>query len=90
MGWYCVITADRELKIEDIQSVIDELPPGYRGFGLQKWGWSAACDVRFPEKNTVMIGGSHDISGALAKPFVRYFTKKLKEKGFVVRRKWYW
>jgi len=90
MGWHCVIRADKDISAVDVQSVINNLPSEYQRFGVQSWGWSLLCDVSFPRGNVMTIGGSHSITPrAIAKPFVQLIVNGLREKGYVIKRRWY-
>lgn len=102
MGWFIEFKSDRDIKEEEAQQIVDNLPSEYRYKGMfkpimgiwetsrQNWGWSAAVDINLPEGNTITIGGSYGMSGDIADKFARYFKKELQKLGHKIRRRSYW
>ena len=88
MGYNCKIMTDKNIKISDVQNIIDELPEYLSRLGnsKQQWGWSCYCDVYKPTRKSLEIGGSYSISGEYKDKFVDYIKNGLIEKGYSITK----
>lgn len=93
MGYSYHLESNKEITEAEVQEIVDQLPPGFRGagvrsFGLnpnQSWGWSLACDVHKPHGTSISIGGSHSMSGKEAPSFVQHFIDELINRGHTIQ-----
>lgn len=91
MSYRCTLLADKNIKKEDIDVIIDNLPNNLCspfGNSKQSWGWSCACDVYNPVENKLDIGGAYSISGHIANKFIDYITNELSSKGYIITKEW--
>jgi len=80
MGWCIQLTADRPIKVEDVDKAVKNLDT-YLGTG--PWGWSCACDVLLPRDNTVNVGGAWS-SEDRARSFSRTLAYELQKCGYKI------
>lgn len=88
MGYACKIMTDKNIKIKDMQNIIDNLPEELSRMGnpKQQWGWPCYCDVYKPVRKTLEIGGSYGISGERKDEFITYMKDKLIENGYTITK----
>ena len=84
MGYACKLKADKNIKIKDVQDIINQLPEELSRLNnsKQQWGWSCYCDVYKPDRNFIEISGSYGISGDRKDDFILYMKNGLIEKGY--------
>lgn len=86
MGYIIRIKANKEIKEQDIDNIVNELPDNLKGpmksVGKQVWGWPCICDIILPKDNILEISGTYDISGHWAEQFVKFIQIKMDKKGY--------
>lgn len=91
MGYRCTLKANKNIKEQDVEEVLNTLPPylsGPLGNTKQSWGWSCGCDVYLPKRNQLDIGGSYSISGGIAEDFIKHIKRGLNNKGYTITTNW--
>lgn len=75
MGWSILLTANRDIREEDVECALDQMADGFKKSSItgvflkNDWGWSAYADVYKPEGRVLRLGGSYGESGRLAVQF---------------------
>jgi len=88
MGYSFKIKSDKEIKICDIESIIEEIPVFYREvlkmpWSKQPWGWSLYSDVKLSKDfKEISISGSFGMSGRYAEGFILQFLNRLLKRGY--------
>jgi len=89
MSWTIDIKADRDIMVEDVQTVVDELPEELHSFfggtSRQPWGWSCAADIYNPKGRCLTIHGAA-FSAGKADDMVVALKKGLKKLGYKTRK----
>ncbi len=88
MSWSIDIVANKPVKIDDLESCIENLPELLKGRSHCRendWGWSCAVDITKPKEG----GNSFYISGAVfsidhARDMSNQLKKLLEEKGYKI------
>ena len=90
MSWSVTISAETDIKEEDIDDIVENFPENlsrkeaYTQIGLknkQDWGWSCATDIKKPKGKKITISGA-GFSRHLSRDMVSYIKKELREKGY--------
>lgn len=86
MGYCIKLISKKEIKDEDIKTIMFNLPEYFKSpiaqSREQEWGWPCVCDVHKPKGNELMISGSFAISGNNAQDFVAYIQHALDDMGY--------
>ena len=88
MGYYIKLVSKKEIREDDVKSIIFKLPDYLKGslndIKEQKWGWPCVCDVNKPIGKELIISGSYAMSGDKAQDFTSYIQHALDELGYDV------
>lgn len=88
MGYCIKLVSKKEIREDDVKSIIFKLPDYLKGslnnVKEQEWGWPCICDVHKPIKNELTISGSYAMSGDKAQDFTTYIQHALDELGYDV------
>ena len=88
MGYCIKLISKKEIREDDVKSIIFKLPDYLKGplnnVKEQEWGWPCICDVHKPIKNELSIFGSYAMSGDKAQDFTIYIQHALDELGYDV------
>ena len=83
MGYCIKLISKKEIREDDVKSIIFNLPDYLKGplndVKEQEWGWPCVCDVHKPIKNELTISGSYAMSGDKAQDFTSYIQHALDE-----------
>lgn len=95
MGWSIRFTASKNIHEDDVEQIVNNLPPKFRScipeiVVRQSWGWSAGVDIWKPENSTIKFSGTYGISGDIAEEFEQYFASELALLGYEIRIKRSW
>jgi hypothetical protein len=83
MSWNCDIRTFEPIKEEDIDKIVETLPPELSspiGNSKQLWGWSCGTDISI-ENNSIDVHGA-GFSRHLAEPMTNYLKRALKKLGY--------
>ena len=88
MGYCIKLVSKKEIREDDVKSIIFKLPDYLKGslnnVKEQEWGWPCVCDIHKPIKNELTISGSYAMSGDKAQDFTTYIQHALDELGYDV------
>ena len=88
MGYCIKLISKKEIREDDVKSIIFKLPDYLKGplndVKEQEWGWPCVCDIHKPIKNELTISGSYAMSGDKAQDFTTYFQRALDKLGYDV------
>lgn len=88
MGYCIKLISKKEIREDDVKSIIFKLPDYLKGplndVKEQEWGWPCICDIHKPIKNELTISGSYAMSGDKAQDFTSYIQHALDELGYDV------
>lgn len=88
MGYCIKLISKKEIREDDVKSIIFNLPNYLKGplneIKEQEWGWPCICDIHKPIKNELTISGSYAMSGDKAQDFTFYIKHALDELGYDV------
>lgn len=88
MGYCIKLISKKEIREDDVKSIIFKLPDYLKGplndVKEQEWGWPCVCDIHKPIKNELTISGSYVMSGDKAQDFTSYIQHALDELGYDV------
>lgn len=88
MGYCIKLVSKKEIREDDVKSIIFKLPDYLKGslnnVKEQEWGWPCVCDIHKPIKNELTISGSYAMSGDKAQDFTSYIQHALDELGYDV------
>lgn len=91
MSYCCELKANKAISKIDIDDIVADLPKNLSssiGNSKQSWGWSCGCDIYNPKDDTLIIGGSYSISGAIADDFISHVRDELEKKGYNIKVNW--
>lgn len=86
MSWTMRLSADKDIRQEDIDSIAPELlqlSPVWPN-SKQPWGWSCAVDIYNPEGRSLTLHGA-GFSWHVAEGFAKTLASDLKERGYKIR-----
>lgn len=90
MSWSITISASTDIKKENIDDIVDNLPEklsrkqAYKKIGAkvgQDWGWSCATDIYLPEGRKLKVRGA-GFSRHLSREMVSHIKEELRKKGY--------
>ena len=88
MGYCIKLVSKKEIREDDVKSIIFKLPDYLKGslndIKEQEWGWPCVCDVNKPIGKELTISGSYAMSGDKAQDFTSYIQHALDELGYDV------
>lgn len=88
MGYCIKLISKKEIREDDVKSIIFKLPDYLKGplndVKEQEWGWPCVCDVNKPNGKELIISGSYAMSGDKAQDFTSYIQHALDELGYNV------
>ena len=88
MGYCIKLVSKKEIREDDVKSIIFKLPDYLKGslndIKEQEWGWPCVCDVNKPNGKELIISGSYAMSGDKAQDFTSYIQHALDELGYDV------
>ena len=88
MGYCIKLVSKKEIREDDVKSIIFKLPDYLKGslndIKEQEWGWPCVCDVNKPIGKELIISGSYAMSGDKAQDFTSYIQHALDELGYDV------
>ena len=88
MGYCIKLVSKKEIREDDVKSIISKLPDYLKGpldnIKEQEWGWPCVCDVNKPNGKELIISGSYAMSGDKAQDFTAYIQHALDELGYDV------
>ena len=88
MGYCIKLVSKKEIREDDVKSIIFKLPDYLKGplndVKEQEWGWPCVCDIHKPIKNELTISGAYAMSGDKAQDFTTYIQHALDELGYDV------
>ena len=86
MGYCIKLISYKEIKEEDVKSIIFSLPDYLRGpldeAKEQTWGWPCVCDIHKPKGKELIISGAYVMSGDKAQNFTTYIQQELDKMGY--------
>lgn len=86
MGYCIKLISYKEIKEEDVKSIIFSLPDYLRGpldeVKEQTWGWPCVCDIHKPNGKELMISGAYVMSSEKAQEFTSYIQIALDKMGY--------
>ena len=88
MGYCIKLISKKEIREDDVKSIIFKLPDYLKGplndVKEQEWGWPCICDVSKPIGQELTISGAYAMSGDKAEDFTAYMQHALDELGYDV------
>ena len=93
MSWSLQITANKRVKLKDVDEIVESLPSEFQGAlgytGRTSWGWSTCVDILKPgnatdDNKSFLIRGA-GFSRYLALDMARHFQGALEERGYEIK-----